>query len=519
METKTKLFAYLIFALTATLRIEAQAQPQFFTIHHFHGSAGDGALPVGNMVADPNGNIFGVTQNGGMNNSNNGTFFALLPAGGNSYIYTNLYNFTGLTNAGGHPIGDLSIQVNGQANLAANQGKVTDNPKPADNPQPTETVSGTTRVATFASFFIGFFNAAGIIKPEPDEIYYRPLPPPQTGSTGNVVQVEGQIKPLVVVSGNTLYGVNIDSIGDGGVYFINTNGTGYTVLHVFSNSPDGFFPNYSLTLSGNTLYGTTRYGGSKAGGNNRGNGTVWKVNTDGSGYAVLHYFTNNPDGATPMDGVVISGGTLYGTTSAGGDYNGTVFSITTNGNGFKVIGVFEDDIDCGEPNGDLLLSGSTLYGTAEYGGAKYGGSVYSINTNGSNFTELYGFSYPALNGASGTSTNSDGCNPTGGLLLSGNLLVGATPTGGTYGDGTVFEIILPSPPAPPSLNIAPAGGNYAVSWPSAATNFVLQQNSNLATTNWSTNSFAISDDGTNKSVSILPTAGSVFFRLINTNVP
>jgi uncharacterized repeat protein (TIGR03803 family) len=161
------------------------------------------------------------------------------------------------------------------------------------------------------------------------------------------------------------------------------------------------------------------------------------------------------------------------------------------------------------------LSGNTLYGTAHFGGAYSGGGVYSFDINSGTFTALYSFSYPIDNGT-GTLTNSDGCYPTAGLLLSGNTLLGTAPSGGIYGDGTAFEIVLPSPP---SLNIAPSGGSFIISWPSSATNFVLEQNSNLATTNWSTNGVAISDDGTNKSVSIMPAAGNAFFRLLNTNSP
>ena len=40
-----------------------------------------------------------------------------------------------------------------------------------------------------------------------------------------------------------------------------------------------------LILSGNTLYGTTTGGGSS------GNGTVFAINTDGTGFTTLHSFT------------------------------------------------------------------------------------------------------------------------------------------------------------------------------------------------------------------------------------
>ena len=69
----------------------------------------------------------------------------------------------------------------------------------------------------------------------------------------------------------------------------------YVVLHDF-NGADGAYPQGDLVLSGTTLYGTTALGGS----NNY--GTVFEVNSDGSGYAVLHSFTGS-DGANPSAGL------------------------------------------------------------------------------------------------------------------------------------------------------------------------------------------------------------------------
>src|ERR1017187_9143072 len=97
----------------------------------------------------------------------------------------------------------------------------------------------------------------------------------------------------------------------------------FTTLHSFVGSlnptinSDGGIPADSLILSGNTLYGTAAYGGTN------GNGTVFKVNTDGTGFTILHGFTTtlintNSDGANPYAGLILSGNTLYGTASAGG---------------------------------------------------------------------------------------------------------------------------------------------------------------------------------------------------------
>ena len=93
----------------------------------------------------------------------------------------------------------------------------------------------------------------------------------------------------------------------GTVFKVNTDGTGYTVLKNFTGS-DGADPSCGPdVLSGSTLYGTTHYGGSSD------DGTVFKLNTDGTGYTVLKNFTGS-DGAYPYAGLTLSGSVLYGTT-------------------------------------------------------------------------------------------------------------------------------------------------------------------------------------------------------------
>jgi hypothetical protein len=70
----------------------------------------------------------------------------------------------------------------------------------------------------------------------------------------------------------------------------------------------------------------------------------------------------------------------------------------------------------------------------------------------------------------------------------------------------------------PVLRIAPSSGNLLISWQalSSAAGFVLQDNSDLATTNWVivTNALALSN-GLNQVVIPMPVSGSQFYRLIN----
>src|SRR5258705_479661 len=68
----------------------------------------------------------------------------------------------------------------------------------------------------------------------------------------------------------------------------------------------------------------------------------------------------------------------------------------------------------------LILSGNTLFGTARLGGSSNGGTVFAVNTDGTDFTILHRFTIPAFDSSSGNYTNTDGAQPKSGLVLSGN---------------------------------------------------------------------------------------------------
>ena len=63
-----------------------------------------------------------------------------------------------------------------------------------------------------------------------------------------------------------------------------------------------------LVVSGNILVGTLPYGGAFN------TGSVFSVKIDGSGFKTLHSFSGY-DGAVPKSGLLLSGNTLYGTTT------------------------------------------------------------------------------------------------------------------------------------------------------------------------------------------------------------
>jgi uncharacterized repeat protein (TIGR03803 family) len=300
----------------------------------------------------------------------------------------------------------------------------------------------------------------------------------------------------LVPSGNTLYGTTAQGGPQQGgtVFALHTDGTGFAILHSFGINPgEAANPEGGLVLSGNALYGTTASGGSGD------NGTVFKLNTDGTGFAILHSFTadsidssgayTNSDGADPS-ALVLSGGRLCGTASSGGSSgSGTLFAVNVDGSGFKILHSFVagsgpwyslTNSDGGGPNA-LILSGRRLYGTTESGGSSGNGTVFSVNTDGTSFTTLHSFAAFQTN----IYTNSEGGHPSSGLVLSDNTLYGTATDFGIFGGGTIFSIALPA--NPPQLTITSVGANVVLSWPTNFTAFTLQSTANLSSPVWTTN--------------------------------
>ena len=255
----------------------------------------------------------------------------------------------------------------------------------------------------------------------------------------------------LVRSGSIVYGATRagGAANLGTVFKMNIDGRGLSVLYSFAGGPgDGQHPQYAtLVLSGSTLYGTTLGGGSALA------GTIFKINTDGTGYAVLHSFTGGPnDGQTPFGSLTLSGSSLFGMTNQGGTTgNGTLFKINTDGTGFGVVHSFAGGpADGAGPRGDLTLSGSTLFGMTTTGGADALGTIFGIGTDGGGYGVLHSFA-----GGPG-----DGANPEGSLILAGSTVFGMTAIGGSSNLGVVFSFPV-AVPEPSSLLLVGAAGSLA----------------------------------------------------------
>ena len=236
------------------------------------------------------------------------------------------------------------------------------------------------------------------------------------------------------LEGSVLYGVA--SLGgpsfQGSIFKLDTNGNNFGVLHYFQNvDTNGAEPVGTLIcpLHNGILYGTTLGGG----GQNL-IGGIFSMNTNGAMLWATNLPLNGTNGGYPWAGLTYShvDGWLYGTTTTYGPHgDGTLFKVRTNGTGFTIVYSFTGTSDGYNPffgvteGTDGNLHGATIYGNPFTGGAQYS---YNVTTG----TMTIQRSWPLAIGGTNYvipgkfATRRDG------------LLVGTTENGGTYTNGTVF---------------------------------------------------------------------------------
>jgi uncharacterized repeat protein (TIGR03803 family) len=357
------------------------------SVLHAFGGTGDGASPgqEGSLVLAADGNLYGMTAGGGANGA--GTVFKITPAG----TETVLYSFGASASDGAGPEGSLIQATDGNLYGMTSGG------------------------GTYGAGTVFKITTAGV-----ETVLYS------FGASGDGASPFGD---LLQASDGNLYGTTElgGANGYGTIFEITTAGV-ETLVHSFGAGTDGIHPYGSLIqASDGNLYGTTQLGGSNS------LGTVFKTNTSGSTYTVLHSFGASGGGSEPYGSLVqATDGNLYGTTTLGGTNGlGTVFKITTSGTASALYSFGASGTDGTKPYGDLIQAADgNLYGMTQGGGANAEGTVFEITTSG---TETVRYSFG--------SSASDGTAPRGSLIQAANgTLYGMTPTGGANNLGVVFAI-------------------------------------------------------------------------------
>jgi len=459
-------FVTVLFLLTAVSLAKAQSN---FVLHAF-GLAkysgtnastlmytnGDGAYPNGWLTLSGT-NFYGTTQSGGTNGS--GTLFAVSTNGAFRLLYTFQSDTNYGNTSGANPNGGLAL-------------------------------SGTN---LYGSTYAGGANDSGVIfSVSTNGTSIKTLYAFSDNSTGANSDGANSCAGLVI-AGSTLCGTAEYGGAAGGEYasgcgvvFSYDLNKGFKVLHLFPTANyditsgnytngDGANPTCRLLLLGTNLFGTTPNGGTN------GLGTIFKVSTNGTGFAGLHHFDDNDangdHGAQPNAGLVYSGGRLFG---MGGI---VVYSIATNGTGFTVLESVGGAVDNTELNtSGLIVSNGTLYGmiNGAGAGAYQEGQLFALTTNGIGFADFHDFTFTQNNSA-GTPTNFDGILPSGAPVLLNGLLFGSASQGGTNGSGVIFQ--ASPPPMPLSCQLSDT--NFVFSFQTFdGLSYTVQNNTNLVGSNW-----------------------------------
>ncbi len=393
----------LIITLGCFLLVPCAASAQSYQIVFVFTGGPSGVNPLGPLVADAQGNLYGATANAGLVC---GTVFDL----NRGISVSILWNFQSGASDGCQPNGGMVVDAAGN-------------------------IYGTTYAG-------GVYGLGTVFELSPngsggwaEKILWNFGGFPQDGLN--------PIVGLTLDSAGNLYGTTPSGGGSGGcgiVFELSPNPDGSwaeTVLHSFGCSgKDGSSPMASVTLDSiGNLYGTTLAGGGTTNCTG-GCGTVFELHkSSGWKETQIYVFGGGSDGASPYGPVIFDhAGRIYGTAS-GPPPGGVVFQLVRTKAGWKeiVLHTFGSPGDGNSPGDGLAEKGGSLYGVS--GGGTYGkGTVFKLTHSTSGWTET------VLHSFGGEHVGGDGAGPTGGVTFYGGKFYGTTATGGADNYGTIYEV-------------------------------------------------------------------------------
>jgi len=303
-------------------------------LHRFTVGPRDGSRPLGNLVFDKAGNLYGTTYWGGANGS--GTVFRLTPSSSGTWTETILYSFGAFVGDAALPGGGLFFDGHGNIFGVTESGG-----------------NGPCSVGGFSGCG-AFFELTHSSGKWTEAVLYN------FGGSPDAALPSGN---LVADSQGNFYGPSIwggrtnCADGCGTVYELSPSAGGSWTEQVIYAASDGFYPMGPLLLdqAGN-LYGTATAS------------NVFELSPSSSGWTekVIYNFSGAPDGNEPESGLVRDQfGNLYGTTYWGGGGRclagqgcGTVFVLERSNGGFQ-----EHSLALNGPQLPSLASSSILLAT------------------------------------------------------------------------------------------------------------------------------------------------------------
>ncbi|HZY80376.1 MAG TPA: choice-of-anchor tandem repeat GloVer-containing protein, partial [Cyclobacteriaceae bacterium] len=166
-------------------------------------------------------------------------------------------------------------------------------------------------------------------------------------------------------------------VTNGYIFSVNPDGSDRINYKVFESSVDGARP-FGKLIEGSDgfYYGTTKIGGTKN------NGVIYRVKPDGTEYTKIIEFDRNTTGSDLSEIIEGSDGKLYGILRIGGK----LFSVNKDGSGFYVVYNFGQNTLLSL--GMTLASDGFLYGTGTFDRQNHIGSVFKVQTNGTDFQRI-----------------------------------------------------------------------------------------------------------------------------------
>lgn len=405
-----------------------------FTSQDSLGGNSDGAGPCHPIVQGYDGNYYGVTNGGGIvgfQTGGNGVIYKLTPGG----VMTTLHYFSNNANQtqsnadGAFPMGIIQGQDGNLYGSCWSGGL---------NGQ------GTVWKMTTAGVFTTLYSFTHTT---------------YNGSYATNTDGSGPGAISQAVDGNFYGGTGYAGANGTGTIFKVTPAGVLTVLHNFAlyntvtgTNTDGSGSSNPVQGLDGWLYGYTDLGP-------HGTGTIYKINSSGT-FSTVHAFqaftttagnSPNPDGAHPSSLFLGLSGTVYGTTSDGGNNgygsgNGTFFSILSTGT-FTTLTNFGQYTGAVGSNPTYAFYGTdgNFYGTAPYGGPGSGGEVFKLTTAGT-YSTVYSFYNSQPNNGVGPFTIVGGSD---GYLYGNNFWDGANNT------GTIFRLATNLPRFPSITTFSP----------------------------------------------------------------